>query len=642
MAGTFTAKVVPSSVQAELNARASVTALNAWYATRTNWVHIWSFCAGCSSSVAKLTSFKNAIPYTGGVYSGVRPEPVVESVQVKAQGNLGTTRSCTIKIIAFTQEQVNELAACYGVPSMSVRVQFGWNLGAGGSSAPSPMLTTLPDSKAMCAMNKAREQYAVYDGLQGIVGKWNVSFVKESMWWEFTIELIAASSPVLSRPLEDFTSQCYCDRVSQDPQTQETKTESQGTSPFRAKIVDYIKKAPNYVAQQITPGVYSVHLNHAERDELGNTAGGFVNKVANFFADMGLHTSECDEAYVTFGYLEELVNNYSFSQANGKPLMGKFDSSTFGLISYKSPGYSSDPDICLFPGIDQKHSDGLDGVSDAPSCLEGDGINIRNVLLNCIFLNKCIEDSGKDASLQDFFEKVFNGMNQAAAGMFELSIIDDGNCDDGGGQVPTFSAIDLQKIKSISSGYVLPVGPTKAVVRDIKLDLKLTDAMKSQALYGGVRTNSNSKPCDEARFKKELEGKRNLTLPVTKADPPKADCPDDCKTKAEHEKEKPTILDDYKEMVDDTTAAAKETVRGRLVEAYNKNAENDQCKNMIVPYEFSFTTDGIGGFAFGQLVDCDLLPADVRGRYVYQITSVEQSVSYGDWTTTVNTVARYK
>jgi hypothetical protein len=317
--------------------------------------------------------------------------------------------------------------------------------------------------------------------------------------------------------------------------------------------------------------------------------------------------------------------------------MAKFDSSELGTISFKSPGFSSDPDICLFPGADYSYFDGHDGIQNAPSCIEGGGINIKNVLLNCIFVNRCIEDIGKNGTLQDFFEKVFQGMNQASAGLFELSIVDTGNC---ASKQPTFSAIDLQKAKTVS-GYVIPVGPTKAVLRDIKLELKLTDAMKAQALYGGLRQNANSSPCDEKRFGKELEGPKNLTLPA-KAEPPKKDCPDNCKTKEEHEAEKPTVGSDYESMVDEITDTTKETIRGRLVETYNKNAGSDLCANVIVPYEFSFTTDGIGGFAWGQFVDCDLLPANVRSKYVYQITSVEHSLTYGDWTTTVNSVARYK
>lgn len=61
-----------------------------------------------------------------------------------------------------------------------------------------------------------------------------------------------------------------------------------------------------------------------------------------------------------------------------------------------------------------------------------------------------------------------------------------------------------------------------------------------------------------------------------------------------------------------------------------------------MPFEMSLTFDGIGGFGWGQAITCNLLPSYVKERFVYQITSVEHSVTYGDWTTTVNAKGRYK
>ena len=63
---------------------------------------------------------------------------------------------------------------------------------------------------------------------------------------------------------------------------------------------------------------------------------------------------------------------------------------------------------------------------------------------------------------------------------------------------------------------------------------------------------------------------------------------------------------------------------------------------MVLPFEFSFTLDGIGGFAFGQMVSCDRIPLEVREAYNFQVTSVEHSLTPNDWTTTVNTICRYK
>ena len=61
-----------------------------------------------------------------------------------------------------------------------------------------------------------------------------------------------------------------------------------------------------------------------------------------------------------------------------------------------------------------------------------------------------------------------------------------------------------------------------------------------------------------------------------------------------------------------------------------------------MPFEFSFTLDGIGGFGFGQMVSSDRIPETIRNGFNWQVTSVEHSVTPNDWSTTVNTVCRYK
>jgi hypothetical protein len=63
---------------------------------------------------------------------------------------------------------------------------------------------------------------------------------------------------------------------------------------------------------------------------------------------------------------------------------------------------------------------------------------------------------------------------------------------------------------------------------------------------------------------------------------------------------------------------------------------------MIVPFEFGFTVDGIGGFSFGQMVSSDRIPSAVKKAFEWQVTTVEHTVTPNDWTTTVNTVMRYK
>jgi hypothetical protein len=71
-------------------------------------------------------------------------------------------------------------------------------------------------------------------------------------------------------------------------------------------------------------------------------------------------------------------------------------------------------------------------------------------------------------------------------------------------------------------------------------------------------------------------------------------------------------------------------------------ANRQHCKGVPLPFNFSFTVDGIGGFEFGQMVSSDRIPPQIRKNFEWQITTVEHSITVNDWTTNVNTVCRYK
>ena len=164
--------------------------------------------------------------------------------------------------------------------------------------------------------------------------------------------------------------------------------------------------------------------------------------------------------------------------------------------------------------------------------------------------------------------------------------------------------------------------------------------MISQALYADIRQDESTKACDEDRYKEDLKGSRNLAAPEEASQPDK-DCPTTCKTEDEHKSET-TPDQDYDKMVDDLTNEARETVRVNLTKAYAADAKSSNCKQVIMPYSLSLTFDGIGGFKFGQAITCNLLPKRVKDRFTYQVTAVEHSVSYGDWTTTVKAIGRYR
>ena len=90
-----------------------------------------------------------------------------------------------------------------------------------------------------------------------------------------------------------------------------------------------------------------------------------------------------------------------------------------------------------------------------------------------------------------------------------------------------------------------------------------------------------------------------------------------------------------------------ETVNSGITFLQSQKAEylktpDQYCKNSMVPFTFSATLTGVGGFRFGQVLTCDRMPAEVKSKFQYQVTTVEHNVTPGDWTTTINTVAKNK
>lgn len=622
MADPFKLSAVAGAAIAEIEARSKTNARQEWFASRTNWAHVQSMCSNCTNWVKELSAFSHE-PYTGGSIGG-RPQPVIESIQVKQQGNLGTTRQATIKMLAFTQYQLDELFNCYCIPQMSIRVQFGWNKGATNTSAPAPYTAVVSDTEAICELNSKRDGSGVYDGLQGRVSSYNVNFNKDMMAWEVEVTVVAASSAVMSRPVEDMSTACGCKKVVVDPKTKEKKQKETTVSLFKSKLLNAVESSKDDEAL----GIKMVTLNHATRDSAGNeskTIGEMIYTVIT----LGFGTNTTEEPFITFAGIEKLLNTHSQSQADGKPLMAEYNSGKYGLISFKSPGYSADPDIVLFPGIDQ----GYDGLHSA-SCKSGDGIDIGKVAFNCIFVLKCLEEIGKDGTVQDFFSALFRGLSDATAGLAELSIIDTAAC---GSRVPVLSVIDLQKSSGVTAGTPIDVSPESAVLRDLKLTLKLPDAMMSQALYGNIRQNTTTNPCDEKKYKNQLP--KNAADPESAAAPSES-CPPDSCTEQKEDAASGKIEEHYKNLVGDVSSENKESVRTDLVAMYNKGAESDTCANVIMPWEMSMVFDGIGGIGFGQALTSNMLPSAVKSKYVYQVTSVEHSVTYGDWITTVNTKPR--
>jgi len=643
----FDLKPVPPSTRAELASRAGNGGLG-WNATKFPWVHLQSMS---SKGAYKILSSYTQGPITGTLYeSNTRLKPVITSVKVKKQGELGTTRKFTVTILAFTDEQLGELQQSYFIPGMTVRVQFGWSRSADGQPAPAPYEdSTVSEPIAACQMLAKAQASAVYEGLQGLVSNFSYTLTPDN-YWEGTIEVVSAAEPVLGTKL---TNSCGpCSRIEINPEGDKVVVHKHVLHTFFSDIAVNFDNLDAYKARLEGPSsFFGFYAYEGEiRNPNGTAPSGWgqawkvlVNKVAE----------EAEETFISFGALEKAIAVYGLPSADDVPTLGTLDSNNI-LIRTHADLESADPRVCLIGGT--KRVKGIHKRikgSALPLAMQKEGVLLSHIMVNTVFLATAFNTAGDD--LRAFLQYVLDGINNACGNLWEFSVVSttESGCGDGTKKlVPTVSITD-SKIDTIPPPYLIPARPGNSVVRDLKLEMKMTDAMKTQALYSnrkGEAGKSCSKgdQCAGVTLKPfgltDTVNVRNTSIPpITKA----AGAPD-CKEVKDPDivaEEKLTLdkafgKDGLGEMVTNETV---QSAMNLLIEAYRgpQVEEEVTCKYVSLPLELGFTVDGVGGFRFGQTVSCDRLPTNIAEEFVYQITAVEHEVTPQDWTTSVTTIARW-
>lgn len=676
----FGGKQVPVAVVSELAARKNISTANnqSWFARRTVWVKIISRSEKCGQY--KILSSLQRPAYLDGGYNGERPHPVVTSVKVGAIGSLGSIRSATINMIAFTKDQLDELETCYLIPKMSVAVMFGWSVGAATDSSGLPNVprpvdfnNAVTDTKTTCSIKNA---YPLADGFQGRVTKYDVSFNKDGMWWEISVNLVSPSSGVMAAPLEDYTSTCECETVSAESSGGATGSEGGEKkkvvmSAFKTVLRTLCELAAKDKAGSVSlMNGFSAYLPNKDRwkTTLMEDVTGAIFDGGRFIVEKGIQLTNWAsdqlgvgtnistvtanpqrslEAYLTIDQLCQTWLNYSTSQypgPDGKKISvyGRFNNRKSGALVLPPGGYlhSSNPHKAIFPGLEPWEIFPPKNVSSVPNCIVDNYVYVGGILVNCIFAYNVLEECGKDATFEDFMSKILVGVNEASGNLWELVITDNGDCDK---EDITYSIIDLHAAKKATATEIA-ISPKSAVVRDISLQLKLTDAMQTQALYAGVKSGMKSSACDDKKFKGELQKYPNEADPKNCTDPVNVNCDQlkelGCKPTPEKNQFREKLAEMYLDTDRPEAMEACYTEQVKMNNGDNSKVTPEHCKNVIMPYDFSFTVDGIGGFEFGQVITSNVLPKRQKEAYVYQITTVEHEITVGDWKTTVSSKPR--
>lgn len=663
MDNLFSAKSVPGGTASELNARASKKWNPALGQAKT-WAHVMSLAEGSPYPITKYSSF-------GDAYDGNnRPKALIDNIKISSKGEFGTTKRGTVSLLVFNEEELNQIADAYFIPDMSIRIQWGWTVNAAGAGPPSPMTGPMFDSDAIKAMEgTSASSPATYCGFQGRIISWDVTLQPTENVWKVTLEAVGAGDSISETPASVASDKCNCKKEvtggagAEDEEKKEVVEKSSNLqaalmelwdSPgFISNIQSGLKGGGEYVAEEIAYPGFS-------RDENGQEdTSGFL------WIDADL---DARETFISWGTVESL-----FSRCSAQPWAGAYP----GIFEIDSRGieinvptqergnwFSSDPRVCILPGgglvFEQptEWTDYLGGLGlliDAASgtagfpqatgnCFNGsNSIKLTGIMVSTVHLLKRVREFEKNKTpILKAMQTLLNDINIACGNVWEFEIID---ITDQEGASPNpgvlkLAIIDANSAPAKAASFTFKATPEGGFCRDIKLELKMTDAMKTQALYGaGGNVEVPAGPACNSRFIMYSKGKKKNLGKVTDATGKSPDdfCNGGEKCNPGNEIEHP-VDKLQKEAVSSNIDGARVWLETQKQK--DESGGSAYCKNSILPMNFSATVTGIGGFRWGQSVTCDRIPQEMRDSVVYQVTTVEHSVTADDWTTTVNTVAR--
>jgi hypothetical protein len=653
MGNLFSLKAVPDGVRSELNARSTVKGVE-WVAKRFPWIRVSSMSSACTKYGILHSATNGTIGMSYSGEEGYRPQPVVDSVSVKKQGELGTTRTCTVSIKAFTDAQLVELQKCFFIPGMTVRVQWGWSVAATGAKSPSPVDGPLPDSQAVCQMQKTAGSSAIYDGMQGLVTNFSYKLAADG-YWDCSFEMVAATEAVGGGKVATYNEECDCTRTfkvqGEDGESKDATEKksllhtfffdvnadaSEGDSSFS---IYKSKLASSLDSRFGQPVIAGGNYEGEDRDASGGSAQ----------SAWSLGNYDTTEGYISWRTLEAAINRYALPTNGGKYILGRVASQDL-LVKGHPKLESGDPRICVIPGSPELSA--AIGAGNwiwrgtPPSVWNASEFDFGGIMLNCIFLMqelKAVEDG--DNKIHTFLTNVLKKVSNACGGYFTdmLEIVSTTEDCANPVDVPTISIIDLRKYKAVET-YRVPSKPGNSVIRDLKLDMQLTGAMKTQALYSnGKKQNAKGAKCDTIGFKPfglADDGSIRDRAKLKANTPPPCDCEETPQQGKSEKKSQSEIFEEMYACVDNgTTGAAVSSVAD---EVNGGDDVTEKCAGVPLPFDFGFTCDGVGGLAFGQTISSDRIPSEIASKFDFQITTVEHEINVQDWTTSVSTVARFK
>jgi hypothetical protein len=299
---------------------------------------------------------------------------------------------------------------------------------------------------------------------------------------------------------------------------------------------------------------------------------------------------------------------------------------------------------------------------------------LGKILVNLKHVYK-VYKANENGTYSDFMLQLLKDINDVTGNLWEFGIVNitDRQPANAPNRVPNLlSVMDMKnankklgvlQIRTVPDSYDNP--RFAPLARAVSITSKLTDAMKSQALYGNdTRATASAKDCNERFTLLRRSGGGTISVTNQGRDVRREEPAKNCCTSSTNPKEDcgsetdkgETPLSKFRAAVALLYFKRKDSRVNSAVEAYKRvigilNGDekegNQACPTFVFPFELQLTLDGIGGFVWGQYITLDRLPPRYKvssagkDQLVWQVTTVEHTITSGKWETNISTIPRY-
>ena len=590
---------------------------------------------------------------------GFRPMPGIDSIEIVSQNAQGTIRKTDVSFKLHTLEDLNVFEKLYLRPGFTVLLEYGHgayydNEGNPITNVPSVIdFFSSTDEEKVAAQTLAlrKESSFNYDAIFGIIMNFQYSYNMEG-GYDCTFYIISKGSlldSILAISGGDLKN------------TSSKKGGIEGA--FNNLIND--KKSEDskaYKKSEVLKILGRIYETAGQRDTQIETliedfpTLGLVDKsTPDSLSDKPfyLHDISTDisnaakKVYITFNTLLKILNNtVMLAAANGRNIV------SFGIATEKrnvlgdfltyDDHFSSNPNVCLITSIpaNKNFDAGAGNEGGRGGSPKKNQIN-RDILLDVSFLIRTYEALAKnkkeDRTVIDFLMNVFEEITPALGSINEFDfhyIEDDSTCYIVDRKItPSLGGIKSNVLPCFGKGSLLTNINVTSKISNTIMTMMAVGAQQSGANlqgYGGLVMNFNRGLKD--RFHSSLKSKLDADKKINSSEDDEA---------KDYKEKKEDILKSIKQFVKARSFKQSEGTNLEQPHMFIANYDINRATNPprgVLPFELSFTMQGIAGLKIGQgfLLQEGILPTSVQDTAGFIIKSINHSLSDNTWTTDIS------